>query len=139
MDVAYYYGFWDASDVGTIAEDVLNDLAEDTAWVVNARNDIVIGWVNNMDHNGIAYPDGIDPDTGNFAPFAACAVTAAGVDWPHDSIAMHETSHLFDADDQGTWWWEHPSCIMNYYWAWRGVDWWCDSCELVVANNIYPP
>jgi len=132
MDITFYYGFWDASDIH-------DDLAEDTSWVVNSRNDIVIGWVDYSDRNGIAYPNGtwdLDKDgVSNFAPYALCAVKSAGIDWPHDSIAQHETSHLFGAND-------HTSgsflCIMDYYWAKKGVNWWCDDCESCVANNINP-
>ena len=144
VQVMFYYGFWDASDVSDWddAGKLLDDLARDTSWVVDSRNDIVIGWVDYANHNGLAYIDGTwdlnNDNIPDFAPYALCAVRTSGVDWPHDSIAQHEASHLFGAGDQGTWWWEHPSCIMNYGWAYLGVDNWCDSCEACVANNINP-
>ena len=64
-----------------------------------------------MDHNGIAYKNGF---------FSACSTEAAGMDWPHDSIVQHEVSHNFNAEEGGWWPWEHPICIMNYFWAWWG-------------------
>ena len=144
MQVTFYYGFWNASDVSDWdnASKLLDDLAKDTSWVVDSRNDIVIGWVNYANHNGIAYPDGTwdlnNDKTPDFAPYALCAVKASTPDWPHDSIVQHEVSHLFGADDQGYWWWEHPPCIMNYGWAYFGVDCWCDNCKACVSANINP-
>ncbi|WP_169745336.1 zinc metalloprotease [Geoglobus ahangari] len=114
----YYYhitDYWDASDVSSdISEDLLDDLAQDTDWwrgEYNDRdpvNDIVIGWVKYADRNGMAKTNGF---------FSIGATQAAGVDWQHDSIAQHEISHNFNANDAGMWPWEHPECIMNYYYA----------------------
>ncbi|MFO7966954.1 MAG: hypothetical protein R6U44_05085 [Archaeoglobaceae archaeon] len=136
----YWYGRWDASDVGTDSLDVLKDLQEDWNWLVEGyENELIYGWVDNMDHNGRANLDGIDHNTCEFAPCSVGAVTSRGIewpDWPHDSIFEHEVSHSFNAVDQGTWWYEHPRCVMNYYWAWQYYDTWCDSCWSVVDNNI---
>ena len=133
----YYYHittYWDASDVSlSISSDLIKDLAEDTDWwrsSYNDRdptNDIVIGWVKYADHNGMAYINGF---------FSIAATQASGVDWLHDSIAQHEISHNFNADDAGSWPWEHPECIMNYYYAWLGTDKWCDEHWNVIYGNI---
>jgi hypothetical protein len=42
----YFYGFWDASDVSDPynSSQVLDDLAQDAAWLVSDENYIVIGW-----------------------------------------------------------------------------------------------
>jgi len=135
----YYWGFWDASDVSDWdnSSQVLDDLADDTAWLVKDENYIVIGWVDYLDHNGRAYPDGTWE--GKFKPFCVCACKAEGWDWPHDSIVQHEVSHLFGAPEGGWWCWEHPPCIMNYCWAYLGYDGWCDGCKFCVAHNINPP
>ena len=58
------------------------------------------------------------------------------MDWPHDSIVQHEVSHNFNAEEGGWWPWEHPICIMNYFWAWWGVDVWCDECWNRVYVNV---
>ncbi len=132
----YYYitDYWNASDVSSnSSSELLKDLAQDTNWWRstyndgNPANDIVIGWVKYADHNGIADFDGF---------FSVAATQASGVDWPHDSIAQHEISHNFNADDAGTWPWEHPECIMNYYYAWQGTDKWCNEHWNVVYGNI---
>ncbi len=132
----YYYitDYWDASDVSSdSSSELLDDLAQDTNWWRSSyndgdsTNDIVIGWVKYADHNGMAYLNGF---------FSVAATQASGVDWPHDSIAQHEISHNFNADDAGTWPWEHPECIMNYYYAWQGTDKWCDEHWNVVYGNI---
>ncbi|HJH26696.1 MAG TPA: hypothetical protein C5S37_07975, partial [Methanophagales archaeon] len=118
----YYYhitDYWDASDVSPADSslELLKDIEQDTDWVRYSYNDgdpvndIVTGWADYMDHNGMAYLNGF---------FSVCAVKASGLDWPHDSIAQHEISHNFNAIDQGTWYWEHPECIMNYNWAYWG-------------------
>jgi len=134
----YYYhvkDWWDASDVSPkdSAVKLLEDLAQDEGWVRDAfndgdpANDIVMGWVDYMDHNGMAYVNGF---------YSVCAVKASTPDWPHDSIAQHEISHNFNAKDQGTWFWEHPECIMNYNWAYWGTDKWCSDCGNTVNGNI---
>ncbi len=139
IHVSYIGGLWDASDVSNRynASALLDDLSEDMSWIAVERNDIVIGWVDLADHNGMAYPDGVwynwDGTWGKFSPYALCACrTFSGVDWPHDSIAQHETSHLFGADD-------HTSitpCIMDYWDAFWGVDVWCGDCYSCVNENI---
>ena len=72
VDEIYYMHiteYWDASDVypPDDAYEIIWDLDEDTAWLRYAygilydgspANDLVIGWVRYMDHNGIAYKNG---------------------------------------------------------------------------------
>jgi len=41
-----------------------------------------------------------------------------------------------EKDDAGSWPWEHPECIMNYYYAWLGTDKWCDEHWNVIYGNI---
>ncbi len=142
IHVSYIGGLWDASDVSDRdnASALHYDLARDMGWLVDNRNDIVIGWVDLADHNGIAFGDGTADLNGDhipdFAPYALCACTVGvyGMDWPHDSIAQHETSHLFGADD-------HTSitpCIMDYWDAFWGVDVWCGDCYSCIDSNITP-
>jgi hypothetical protein len=123
----WHYNFWDASDVTPTEQSssLLDDLEEDTTWVIESPNDIVIGWVNSMDNNGRAWRPG---------SFSVCAVKALGVDWPHDSIVQHEVSHNFDADDQNSL--LHPECIMNYLYAQQGTNIWCTSCRNTVDYGI---
>ncbi len=131
MKWIWYFNYWDASDISPADNSIkaLEDLAEDEGWIVNAENDIVIGWLHDMDHNGMAYVDG---------SYCVCSDTASGYDWPHDSIVQHETSHLFNARDQGYWCYEHPNCVMNYCWAaLHGTDIWCNSCREIVNENIW--
>lgn len=138
----WYYNYWDASDISPAdsCKNALKDLAEDEGWIVNAENDIVIGWLHDMDHNGMAYPDGMwdlnEDGVIDFAPYCVCSDTAAGVDWPHDNIVQHETSHLFNAPDHG---YTGPYCVMTYMYA--GVSWfgdvWCSDCEDAVDDNIW--
>jgi len=127
MNRIWHYNFWDASDVTPTgeAESLLDDLEEDTTWIIESPNDIVLGWVNSLDHNGIAWIPG---------SFSVCAVKAVGIDWPHDSIVQHEISHNFDADDQNSI--LHPECIMNYFYAHKGTNIWCTSCRNTVDYGI---
>ncbi|MGD9778621.1 hypothetical protein [Methanomethylovorans sp.] len=119
----WHYNFWDASDTGSTTSSVLlNDLEEDTTWVIDNNNDIVVGWVKSMDNNGRAWRPG---------SFSVCGTTAAGLDWPHDSIVQHEVSHNFDANDHYT-----VDCIMDYEDAYSGVDTWCYDCRNIVRNGI---
>ncbi len=116
--------FLDASDVGYDTDDLKKDLAEDMSWLVEDRNDIVLGWVDFANHNGAAYFN-------NHYAVCACSTTH-GINWPHDSIAQHETSHLFGADD-------HTSitpCIMDYWDAFWGVDVWCGDCYSCIDSDI---
>jgi hypothetical protein len=131
MNVYWYWNSWDASDVSPAdsTSKALGDLKGDVSWVRDADNDIVIGWLHDMDNNGRAYLDGF---------YAVCSDTASGYDWPHDSIVQHETSHLFNAPEGGFWCYEHPECIMNYCWAaLHGTDIWCSSCREIVNENIW--
>jgi hypothetical protein len=141
VDRLYYYKFyeywdWKTCDVYPYWDTLklLDDLYEDTNWVryefndKNHKNDIVIGWVDMGDHNGIAYCN-------HYFSIAATR-TLSGVNWPHDSIAQHEISHNFNAGEGGTWCWEHPECIMNYCWAKLGTDIWCENHWCVVYGNV---
>ncbi|MEA1999239.1 MAG: hypothetical protein U9N61_07955 [Euryarchaeota archaeon] len=130
-DIRWKWNYWDASDVSPAdsTSEALGDLSADCSWVVTQENDIVIGWMHDMDHNGRAYGDG---------SYAVCSDTASGYDWPHDSIVQHEVSHLFDAPEGGWWCYEHPECVMNYCWAaLHGTDIWCTSCRATVNENIW--
>jgi hypothetical protein len=91
---------------------------------------MVIGWAHNMDHNGRAF----ECDVSTNGPFAICADTAEGVDWSHDILVQHEVSHNFDESDQNSA--LHPTCIMNYAYAYAGTDVWCTSCGNTVHNGI---
>ena len=135
----YYYhvtNYWDASDVSpaTNTEKLLDDLGEDTNWLKyhhndwDPVNDIVIGWVNTGDHNGRAEINGF------FS--VGCTYALSGANWPHDSIAQHEISHNFNTHDEGTWCWEHETCIMNCCWAQLGTNYWCGGCDNTVYGNI---
>jgi len=128
MNVFWYWNHWDASDVSPADDSyqAVLDLEEDKSWVKDQDNDIVIGWLHDMDHNGMAKH--LD------AFYCVCSDTASGADWPHDSIVQHETSHLFNASDHG---YTGPNCIMTYWYAYWGTDIWCDSCSGVVNENIW--
>lgn len=134
----YYYHvsrWWSAYDVSPpdSADALLEDLKDDMDWIRlcsndrDSDNDIVMGWVNYADWDGKAYRNGF---------FSVGAVTSAWWHFPHDSIAQHEISHNFNADDQGWWPWEHPECIMNYWYAYWGTDKWCISCWKTVYGNV---
>jgi hypothetical protein len=99
---------------------------DDCSYIRDSDNDIVLGWVDFLDHNGIAYRNG---------PYSLCAVKTSGVDWPHYSIVQHEISHNFGALDQNSA--LHPTCIMNYAHAYGGANIWCISCGNTVNNGIY--
>ncbi len=124
----WHYGSWDASDgvPADNASSILDDLVGDCSYIRDSDNDIVLGWVDFLDHNGMAYRNG---------PYSLCAVKASGVDWPHDSIVQHEISHNFGALDQNSA--LHPTCIMNYAHAYGGANIWCISCGNTVNNGIY--
>ncbi len=132
VNIYWYWNYWGASDVSPASSSsvALADLKDDTNWVRDSANDMVIGWTHNMDKNGRAY----ECDTTTNGPFAICADTADGVDWPHDSIVQHEVSHNFDESDQNSD--THPACIMNYASAYAGTDIWCTSCGNTVHNGI---
>ncbi len=123
----WHYNYWDASDVSSTysSSDVLADLKEDCAYIRDSSNDIVLGWVKYLDNNGRAYINGA---------YGVCATTATGVDWPHDSIVQHEISHNFGASDQNSV--SHPTCIMNYAYAYAGTNVWCTSCSNTVDYGI---
>ncbi len=135
----WWFGYWDMSDVGSSVYDALADLEQDCNWIIDAQNDIVLGWADNLDKNGLAEPDGVNPNTGAFAPDAVCTETPTYPldvgDWPEDSVVQHETSHLFNAPDHG--YTLYPVCIMSYPWAYSGYDWWCSDCESTIYANIW--
>ena len=68
---------------GTMLGELLEDLVRDMSWVVDSKNDIVIGWVDYANHNGVAYLDGAwdlnNDNIPDFAPYALCAVKASGI------------------------------------------------------------
>ncbi|MGB9928690.1 MAG: M12 family metallo-peptidase [Methanosarcina sp.] len=132
VNTYWYWNSWDASDVSPAdsSSSALTDLKEDTNWVRDSANDMVIGWTHNMDHNGIAY----ECDITTKGPFAICSDTATGLDWPHDSIVQHEVSHNFDESDQNSV--LHPTCIMNEPSAYAGTNAWCTACGNTVQNGI---
>lgn len=48
-----------------------------------------------------------------------------GFGWSHDSIVQHEIFHNFDAEEGGTFKYQHPAeCIMNSEWAYGGTNIW---------------
>lgn len=124
----YYWNVWDASNIQTPnnASQALADLASDTSSYRTSADKVVLGWVHNMDHNGMAYRNG---------PFAVCSDTADGIDWPHRQLVQHETSHNFGATDQNSV--LHPECIMNYVWAYSGTTKWCTSCKNTVNYGLF--
>lgn len=135
VNVYWNWNYWDASDISPAdsTQAALDDLREDVSWVRDSANVMVIGWTHDMDNNG----RGVKCDESTRGPYAICADTAAGFDWPHDSIVQHEVSHNFDAADQGYFTYEHDECIMNYQWAYGGTNIWCNSCSNVVDNGIW--
>lgn len=129
-EVIYYYNVWDASGTGTDSESQLDDLYYDLHYLyADDPYEFLIGVVKKSYHNGMACWD---------YKSCICADEATGgADWPHDSIVQHEVSHIFGADDMGWWPWEHPECIMNYYWAWSGTNKWCNDCKQDVMDGIW--
>ena len=121
-----HFGHWDASDVGTNTGDLLDDIADDTDKFRDGDNHIVTGWVDKMNNNGVAGKyhsvNAIDP--------------VYGVPWPHEQLVQHELSHNFDAPDRGQAGFEHEKCVMNYEYAARGIDYWCDEDHNIIENNI---
>ncbi|MCL7474611.1 MAG: hypothetical protein M8352_01080 [ANME-2 cluster archaeon] len=132
MEMNWYFGLWDASDEGTDTHNVLDDLQEDMGgFRNNAENVVLLGWAHKLTRNGMAHGDGFE---------TVCSDVSTdwdSPDWPHDSIVQHELSHLFNAADQGTKASEHPTCIMNYGYAYWGTNIWCNSCASTVSDNIW--
>ena len=133
----YFYHvttWWDASDVSPphSAHELRKDIIQDMDGVRDDHNDkdpvndIVMGWVNYMNHNGIACGNGF---------FSVCAVMASGVNWRHDIIAQHEIAHNFNAPCHAFWpvW-----CVMSYWAAAPPLsyDGWCTDCWWIVWGNI---
>ncbi|MDD2665991.1 MAG: hypothetical protein PHD13_00555 [Methanocellales archaeon] len=101
-----YYNEWDASDVGDSVYDLLDDLEDDIP--NSAANMVTMGWVDNADHNGVAQLSGY---------YSVCAESPVywRANWPDDSVAQHELSHNFDAEDQADSGGEcTDSCIMDH-------------------------
>jgi len=133
MVIYEWYNVWDASDVGTNASDMLEDLDQDITAFFNNNIEyyqVVMGWVYQMDHNGIAYLDG---------HFSVCAerpsLDSNAVNWPDDSVVQHELSHNFGALDHTT----IADCIMDYFDAFFGTDKWCTNCWNIVNANVWGP
>ena len=124
----WYLGFWDASDVSNSdnSSQVLSDLAEDCSWAQNADNEIIFGWADDLDHNGIAYLNGFYA-VGSENP-------THPFDWPEKSVVQHEISHNFNAPDHG---YIGPYCVMTYLYGYLGVDKWCSDCWDTVYRNIW--
>lgn len=128
MAETWYFGWWDLSDVGSDTAAALQDLVDDCGWVQDHMNDIVFGWADNLQNNGMARLNGWFAVGSEDVPYIW--------NWPEDSVVQHEISHNFNAPDRGTWYWEHPECIMNYNWAYWGTDIWCSTDWNIVFNNI---
>ncbi|AKB31153.1 hypothetical protein MSSIH_0463 [Methanosarcina siciliae HI350] len=138
----WYWNSWDASDVSPSwdASAVLNDLEDDESWVRYSASDLVLGWAHELNHNGIARVYTLSDGTLRGGAYSVCTDTvyASSIEWPHDSIVQHEISHNFDAEEGGTFKYQHPAeCIMNYEWAYEGTNIWCSSCSNVVNNGIW--
>ena len=113
-----HWNAWDLSDISPIysAEEAVKDLKQDFGYLVESNppyyttpdNNIVIGWADGLDHNGIA-----DKLNGFFS-VGSEEPCCGKANWPDGSVAQHEISHNFNADEGGYWCWEHPECIMNY-------------------------
>ncbi len=138
----WLYNRWDLSDISwdplsglSPADEALEDLKEDWGWYATEHYEIEFGWADQLDHNGIAYMNGYNDKTGEYIPYAVGSETGP-TDWPDDSVVQHEISHLFNAPDRGTWSWEHPECIMNYWYAFWGTDKWCSDDWWIVYGNI---
>lgn len=120
----WHYNFWNAGSSTDASYSLNYELIPDCSWVRDADNDLVLGWVNNLNHNGIAKVDG---------PYSVNAVKASGLDWEHDCIVQHEVSHNFgprDADVTVT------PCIMHYPSAYLEITDWCTSCGNEVKYGI---
>ena len=128
MSDIWYLGFWNASDVSDThnASQVLDDLKNDCSWVRDSNNEIVFGWADDLDHNGIAYLNGFYA-VGSENPIYP-------FDWPEKSVVQHEISHNFNAPDHGYF---GPYCIMTYFYGYLGVDKWCKDCWNTVYGNIW--
>jgi len=133
MIAIWYTNVWDASDVGDNIYNLCDDLKEDLP--NPATNHVRQGWVDNSNnHNGVA-----DKVGGHYS--VCVQVPGFGyANWPDDSIAQHEISHNFDAQDghksggQCT-----DSCIMDYWDAFWGTDEWCSYHWDIVNAGVWGP
>ncbi|HUR69508.1 MAG TPA: hypothetical protein VM370_09705 [Candidatus Thermoplasmatota archaeon] len=129
---------WNAADEGTsvdayvllddIEADILNPSQCSTSYQTQ-RWELTWGWVQTMDHNGIAEPDHWFAIGTSYQCWGGCAK------WDNDEIVQHEISHNFNALDRGTYSWEGDG-IMNYYDAWTGVTYWAQPDYNIVGNNM---
>lgn len=133
---AWYFGVWDASDVGTDYWDILTDFAQDWEswnWPTDDSH-VNMGLVKKSNHNGAAY-------IGGFFGFVAERVQFISINHAKDRIAQHELTHCIGGipDDNGWWPWNHhwKRCIVNYFWLWIGTTSWCDTCSNTINNNIW--
>lgn len=91
-----YWNEWDVSDISPAdnSSEAIEDLSDDFGWAATP-NSLVVGWADNLDHNGIAWCD---------TSFSVDSETPVGVtwDWNEDDIAQHEFSHNFNAGEGGS-------------------------------------
>ena len=129
VDVTHeiHIGYWTAASTGKDTYDIIDTLEYQDPFL-NYDWEVVTGWVDEMNNNGVANRDG-------YYSVNAC-ITNNGVDWDHERIVQHEISHNFDAPDRGTLGYEHEKCIMNYEYAYRGIDYWCSEDNYIVDVNI---
>ena len=128
----WWFGCWDLIhpfEVGSSSEDALDDLILEVywsyPWMRDSDNEIVLGWADNLDKNGIAEGDGF---------FSLGSETPTHpFDWPEDTVSQHEISHNFNAPDHGYY---CQYCVMCYYWAWNGVNHWCPECQDIIDANV---
>ena len=120
-----YYGYWDASDVGSNMNDILDDLIEDCdKYRHGAENQVLMGWVRDANPgSGLACQDGF-----------WCVAKESSI-FVKRLIAQHEISHLFNAPDHGYSPW--PYCIMSYWWLFFGVNTWCGGCTNMIRSHIW--
>lgn len=129
------YGRWSAADVGTDASDILHDLEQDTArfrfgdWMIN------LGIVRTSNHNGKAWLE-------DFYAFIAevCPPSA-----PKSQLVQHELTHAIGGIEDDPWpdcytGWHNGgwnSCLVNYFWLYWPVSFWCETCWNVLYDNIH--
>jgi hypothetical protein len=126
--VSIYYGHWEPKSEGDKSKKLKQHLKTHQSDKQENHNDLVAGWVDHANHNGIA-------GVGGF--YSVSATSADLVDWPHDSIFQHELSHNFGArhgdNPIGC---TSPPCIMNYASAKFNETGWCDSCHKKVNDSM---
>ncbi|MBU1941290.1 MAG: hypothetical protein KKC68_05900, partial [Candidatus Thermoplasmatota archaeon] len=132
---AWYFGIWDASNVGFDYTEILYDFKQE--WISwNWPHDysfIEIGLVDKSNHNGAAYLN-------DCFGFVAENVNWFSINHAKDRIAQHELTHCIGGipDDPGWWPWDHnwKSCIINYFYLWIGATNWCNDCWNILNSKI---